>query len=41
VIATLREDVRQFVGLAEASDDLTLLAVRWFSDAKGDANARK
>lgn len=29
LIAALREDVRSFVGATEASDDLTLLALRW------------
>ena len=28
-VSILREDVRAFVGKAEASDDLTLLAIRW------------
>ncbi|HXI36615.1 MAG TPA: SpoIIE family protein phosphatase, partial [Burkholderiales bacterium] len=29
VIGTVREDVRRFVGNAVASDDITLLALRW------------
>lgn len=29
IVAALRDDVRQFVGDTEASDDLTLLALRW------------
>lgn len=29
IVSTLREDVRTFAGKADASDDLTLLAIRW------------
>lgn len=29
IVASLRDGVRQFVGATEASDDLTLLALRW------------
>jgi serine phosphatase RsbU (regulator of sigma subunit)/CHASE2 domain-containing sensor protein len=36
IVAAVRDDVRSFVGEAIASDDLTLLTVRW---AGGDADA--
>jgi serine phosphatase RsbU (regulator of sigma subunit) len=29
VVSAVHEDVRRFVGAALASDDLTLLALRW------------
>lgn len=36
ILAAIREDVRRFVGNTEASDDLTLLALRWIGSATAD-----
>ena len=39
IVAAVRQDVQRFVGAALASDDLTLLALRWSALANGDLDA--
>jgi len=39
VIGKVREDVRRFVGNAQASDDITLLVLRWSGPPAGSAAA--
>jgi serine phosphatase RsbU (regulator of sigma subunit) len=39
VVGKLRDDVRRFVGNAVASDDITLLVLRWTGPAAGDDSA--
>jgi serine phosphatase RsbU (regulator of sigma subunit)/CHASE2 domain-containing sensor protein len=40
LITSLRDDVRRFVGKTEASDDLTLLALRWKLNIQTNQNVR-
>jgi len=41
LVAALREDVRNFVGETEPSDDLTLLVLRWLGTSSDTQQALK